>query len=117
MEGILRFKMGWAYLKNSLKHYENNLKWLKTAGTNSSIPVGLLSEGNLRLKFGGLIFGRAYFWRGFLSELQEAYLYFERKCSRAFKHMSELHIYQPIVNTVISRAEIFFRIACQFSVK
>ena len=28
-----------------------------------------LSEGCLRLRFGGLIVGRAYFWRGFLSEL------------------------------------------------
>ena len=29
---------------------------------------GLLSEGYLRLRIGGLIFGRVYFWRGLLSE-------------------------------------------------
>ena len=28
----------------------------------------LLSKGFLRLRFGGLIFGRAYFWRGISSE-------------------------------------------------
>ena len=32
------------------------------------IREGLLSEGFLRLRFGGLIFRRAYFWRGFLLE-------------------------------------------------
>ena len=53
--------------KNSLKHYENSLKQLKTASTNSPwayIRKGLLSEGFLRLRFGGLIFGRAYFFGG-----------------------------------------------------
>ena len=40
---------------------------------NSNIPwayfrEGLLSEGYLRLRFGGLIFGRGYFWEGLLSE-------------------------------------------------
>ena len=44
---------------------------LKTASTNSPwayIREGLLLEGFLRLRFGGLIFGRAYFWGGLLSE-------------------------------------------------
>ena len=39
----------------------------KTASTNSPwayIREGLLSEGYLRLRFGGLILERAYFWRG-----------------------------------------------------
>ena len=43
----------------------------KTASPNSPwayIREGLLSEGYLRLRFGGLIFGRAYFWGGLLSE-------------------------------------------------
>ena len=56
--------------KNSLKHYENSLKQLKTASTNSPwayIRKGLLLEGYLRLKFGGLIFGRAYFGGSLLS--------------------------------------------------
>ena len=51
--------------KNSLKHYENSPKQIKTACTKSLwayIREGLLSEGFLRLRFGGLIFGRAYFW-------------------------------------------------------
>ena len=62
------FKMGWASCldnKNSLKHYESSLKQLKTASTNSPwayIWEGLLPEGFLRLRFGGLIFGRAYFF-------------------------------------------------------
>ena len=50
-------------------------KWVgldnKTASTNSSwayIWEGLLSEGFLGLRFGGLIFGRAYFLVGLLSE-------------------------------------------------
>ena len=54
--------------KNSLKHHEDSLKQLKTASTNrpwAYIREGLLSEGIWRLKFGGLIFGRAYFfWTG-----------------------------------------------------
>ena len=56
--------------KNSLKH-KDNLKQLKTASTNSPwahIQEGLLSEGFLRLRFEGLIFGRAYIWGGLLSE-------------------------------------------------
>ena len=40
----------------------------KTANTNSHGRKGLLSDGFLRLRFAGLIFGRAYFWMGLLSE-------------------------------------------------
>ena len=50
---------------------KNSLKQLKTASTNSPwayIQEGLLLEGFLRLRFRGLIFGRAYFWRRLLSE-------------------------------------------------
>ena len=32
------------------------------------IREGLLSGGFLRLRFGGFIIGRAYFWEGLLSE-------------------------------------------------
>ena len=42
---------------------KNSLKQLKIASTNRTwayIREGLLSEGFLRLRFGGLIFGRAY---------------------------------------------------------
>ena len=44
---------------------------IKTASTNSPwayIREGLLLEGFLRPRFGGLIFGRAYFLGGLLSE-------------------------------------------------
>ena len=53
---------------NSVKHKDNSLKKLKTASNNSPwayIRKGLLSEGFLRLRFGGLIFGSAFFlWGG-----------------------------------------------------
>ena len=52
--------------KNSLKRYKNSLKQLKTANTNSQwayILEGLLSEGFLRLRFGGV-----YFWEGLFLE-------------------------------------------------
>ena len=55
--------------KSSLKYYDNSLKQLKTASTKSLwayIREGLLSEGYLRLRCGGLIFGWAYFWRGLI---------------------------------------------------
>ena len=41
---------------------------IKTVNSNSPwafIREGLLSEGYLRLRFGGLIFGRAYIWEGY----------------------------------------------------
>ena len=44
---------------------------IRTASTNSPwayIRKGLLSEGFVRLRFGGLIFRRAYFWGGLLLE-------------------------------------------------
>ena len=56
MEGIFRFKLGWAW----------SLKQPKTASTDSlwaCIREGLLSEGFLRPRFGGG--GGAYFWEGF----------------------------------------------------
>ena len=62
LEGILRFK-------NSLKHKDFSLKQLNSANPNSPwayIREGLLSEGFLRLRFGGsfsggFIFGGAYY--------------------------------------------------------
>ena len=73
--------------KNSSKDYEKSLKQVKTANPNSPwayIWEGLLSEGYLRLRFGGLIFGRAYlfiylfiyFWgvEGLLSEFYGKFL-------------------------------------------
>ena len=63
--------------KNSLKHCENILKQLETASTNSQwayIWEGLLLAGFLRLRFEVLIFGRACFWEGLLSEFYGIYL-------------------------------------------
>ena len=50
--------------KKSVKHYEDSLKQLKTTITNrpwAYIREGLLSQGFVRLRFGGLVFGRAYY--------------------------------------------------------
>ena len=59
------FQNGLGLTISSLKYYENSLKQLTKASTNSPwayIWEGLLSEGYLRLRFGRLIFGGAYFW-------------------------------------------------------
>ena len=64
--------------KNSLKHYENSLKQLKTANTNSPwayIREGVLLEGFLHLRFEGLILWRAYFWGYLLSEFYGTLLF------------------------------------------
>ena len=53
--------------KNSLKHYKTGLKQLKTALTNSPwayIREGLISEGFLRLRFGGAYFREGLFLVG-----------------------------------------------------
>ena len=50
-----------------LNRLRNSLNQLKTANPNSPwayIREGLLWDGYLRLRFGALIFGRAYFWGG-----------------------------------------------------
>ena len=68
----------WAYTRGSLFSeglinggniaFQNGLDLtIKTASSNSPwayIREGLLSEGSLRLRFGGLIFGTAYFGGG-----------------------------------------------------
>ena len=67
--------------KNCLKHYENSLKQLNTVSNNSPwayIRESLLSEGFLRLRFRGLIFGRASFLggrgEGLLSEFYRVFV-------------------------------------------
>ena len=76
------------YNKNSLKEEDNSLKQLKIASTNSPwayIREGLLSKGFLHLRFGGLIFGEAYFlfcFGGAGGLLAEFYgIFFELKVS------------------------------------
>ena len=79
MVGILRFKISWLANKNSLKHHENNLNQLKATSANSPrayIREGLLSEGYLRLKFGGLIFGRPFYLFIFIYLLLLLFIYF-----------------------------------------
>ena len=53
MEGIFSFQNG---LDLTMKTASTNIPW-------AYIREGLLSEGYLRLRFGGLIFGRTYFGR------------------------------------------------------
>ena len=71
---MLKRPFCWAYFRGSLFSegliIGRNFAF-QTASTNNPwayIWEGLLSEGFLRLRFGGLIFGRAYFWRGLFSD-------------------------------------------------
>ena len=70
LEGILGFKMAFGLLIKTAKNTKitAHAKQLKTATSHVAwayIWEGLLSEGYLRLRFVGLIFGRVYFWRDF----------------------------------------------------
>ena len=75
MEGNLHFKIDWASLIVGSKFtvfalfyfvFEGN--FLSTSPRGAYIWRGDLTEGFLRYGFGGLIFGRAYTWRGLFSE-------------------------------------------------
>ena len=61
MEGILCCVVFQNGLGLTIKTVNSDSPW-------ASIWEGLLSEGYLHLKIGGLIFRRAYFWEGLLSE-------------------------------------------------
>ena len=74
-EGNLRFKIDWASLIVGSKFtvfalfyfvFEGNFP--STSPRGAYIWRGDLTEGFLRYKFGGLIFGGAYTWRGVFSE-------------------------------------------------
>ena len=74
-EGYLRFKIDWASLIAGSKCtvlalfyfvYEGNFPSTSPRGTY--IWRGDLTEGFLRYRFGGLIFGGAFTWRGLFSE-------------------------------------------------
>ena len=71
----MRFKIDWASLIVGRKFtvlalfyfvFEGN--FLSTSPRGAYIWRGDLTEGFLRYGFGGLIFGRAYTWRGLFSE-------------------------------------------------
>ena len=75
MEGNLRFKIDWADLIVARKFivfalfysvFEGNFQVQAPRG--AYIWRGDLTEGFLRYRFGGLIFGGAYTWRGLFSE-------------------------------------------------
>ena len=71
----MRFKIDWASLINGRKFtvfslfyfvFEDNFRVQAPRG--AYIWRGDLTEGFLRYRFGGLIFGGAYTWRGLFSE-------------------------------------------------
>ena len=75
MEGNLRFKIDWASLIVGSKFtvfalfyfvFEGNFP--STSPRGAYIWRGDLTEGFLRYRFGGLIFGGAYTWRGLFLE-------------------------------------------------
>ena len=75
MEGNLRFKINWASLIVGSKFtvfalfyfvFEGNFP--STSPRGAYIWRGDLTEGFLCYRFGGLIFGGAYTWRGLFSE-------------------------------------------------
>ena len=75
MEGNLHFKINWACLIVGSKFtvfalfyfvFEGNFP--STSPRRAYIWRGDLTEGFLRYRFGGLIFGGAYTWRGLFSE-------------------------------------------------
>ena len=73
-EGNLRFKIDWASLVGSeftvfalfYSLFEGNFP--STSPRGAYIWRGYLTEGFLRYRFGGLIFGGACTWRGLFSE-------------------------------------------------
>ena len=75
MEGNLRFKIDWASLivgseftVFALFYFVFEGNFPSTSPQGAYIWRGDLKEGFLRYKFGGLIFGGDYTWRGLLSE-------------------------------------------------
>ena len=69
MEGNLRLKIDWASLIVGSKFTVFALFYFVFEGNfPSTSPRGALTEGFLRYEFGGLIFARAYTWRGLFSE-------------------------------------------------
>ena len=75
MEGNLRFKIDWASLKVGSKFTVLTLFYFVFEGNFPStshrvayIWRGDLTEGFLRYRFRGLIFGGGYKWRGLFSE-------------------------------------------------
>ena len=80
-EGHLRFKIDWASLIVGRKFtvfalfyfvFEGNFP--STSPRGAYIWRGDLTEGFLRYRFGGLIFGGAYTWRGLFSEFYDILL-------------------------------------------
>ena len=75
MEGNLRFKTDWASLivgseftVFALFYFEFEGNFLSTSPRGAYIWRGYLTEGFLRYRFGGIVFGEACTWRGLFSE-------------------------------------------------
>ena len=74
MEGNLHFKTNWATLIVgsftifALFYFVFEGNFPSTSPQGAYIWRGDLTEGFLRYQLGGLIFGRAYTWRGLFSE-------------------------------------------------
>ena len=71
----MRFKIDWAgrivgskFTVFALFYFVFESNFPSTSLRGSYIWRGDLTEGCLRYRFGGLIFGRAYTWRGLFSE-------------------------------------------------
>ena len=64
-KGNLRFKIDWA---SHIVGSEFTVFALLYFVLEGNFPRGDLTEGFLRYRFGGLIFGGAYTWRGLFSE-------------------------------------------------
>ena len=81
MEGNLRFKTDWASLivgseftVFALFYFVFEGNFPSTSPRGAYIWRGDLMEGFLRYRFGGLIFGGAYSWRGLFSEFYGMFL-------------------------------------------
>ena len=98
MEGNLRFKIDWASLKVGSKFtvltlfyfvFEGNFP--STSHRGAYIWRGDLTEGFLRYRFRGLIFGGSYKWRGLFSEFYSICFFFfsmERSLFHEFSQQS-----------------------------
>ena len=108
----MRFKIDWARLKVGSKFtifvlfyfvFEGNFP--STSPRGAYICRGDLTAGFLRYRFGGLIFGGAYTWRGLFLEF---YGNFTLKLKRRITFLSELF---PFTTISIARSvrNVFIR--------
>ena len=94
--GNLCFKIDWASLIAGSKFtffalfyfvFEGNFP--STSPRGAYIWRGDLTEGFLHYRFGGLIFGRAYTWRGLFSEFYGMYFQLQQKAHLKQRYPSD----------------------------